>query len=106
MEAQFAEIKAALGQLCSKMDSIERSLHDLRIENTAVREELAAARVEISKKDETIAKLTEQVNRVDQASRATYIRIFGLPVTLTTPAANIAKIVLDEIIAPTLNHAR
>lgn len=106
MEAQFAELKAALGQICGKMDEMQRSLHELRVENTAVREELAAARVEIIKKDELISKLTEQVNRVDQASRATYIRIIGLPVNINTPAATLNKIVLDEIIAPTLARAR
>jgi hypothetical protein len=106
MEAQFADIKATLGLLCTKMDTIERSLHDLRVENSAVREELAAARLEITKRDETISKLTEQVNRVDQSSRANYIRIFGLKVTSDTPHATISKLVLDEVIVPVLNQAR
>jgi hypothetical protein len=110
MEAQFADIKNALGQMqaqfIAKMENIERSLHDLRVENTAVREELASARVEIAKRDETIQKLSEQVNRLDQASRSNYIRIFGLEVTPATPYNALTKIILDEIIAPCLAHAR
>jgi hypothetical protein len=106
MEAQFADIKATLGLLCEKMTGIERSLHELRVENTSVREELAAARREITKRDETIVQLTEQVNRLDQSSRANSIRIFGLQVTNNTPPAAIPKLVLDKIIAPIVNHAR
>ncbi len=110
MEAQFADIKKALEQMQSqiftKMDNIERSLHDLRVENTAVREELAAAKIEIAKRDDTIQKLSEQVNRLDQASRSNYIRIFGLQVTTNTPNSTLTKTILDEIIAPCLAHAR
>jgi hypothetical protein len=106
MEAQFADIKATLGLLCEKMTGIERSLHELRVENTSVREELAAARREITKRDETIGQLTEQVNRLDQSSRANSIRIFGLQVTNNTPPAAVPKLVLDKIIAPIVNHAR
>jgi hypothetical protein len=106
MEAQFADIKASLSLLCEKMSGIERSLHELRVENTSVREELAAARREISKRDETIAQLSEQVNRLDQSSRANSIRIFGLQVTSNTPPTSIPKLVLDKIIAPIVNYAR
>jgi regulator of replication initiation timing len=110
MEAQFADIKNALGQMqaqfIAKMENIERSLHDLRVENTAVREELASARVEIAKRDETIQKLSEQVNKLDQASRSNFIRVFGLEVTPTTPYSALTKTILDEIIAPCLAHAR
>lgn len=110
MEAQFAEIKNTLGQMqaqfFAKLETIERSLHDLRVENTAVREELAAARSEIAKRDDTIQKLTEQVNKIDQASRSNYIRIFGLEATTNTPYSTLTKSILDEIIAPCLAHAR
>jgi carbonic anhydrase len=106
METQFADIKATLSILCEKMSGIERSLHELRVENTSVREELAAARREITKRDETIAQLSEQVNRIDQSSRANSIRIFGLQVNSNTPPASIPKMVLDKIIGPIINHAR
>jgi regulator of replication initiation timing len=110
MEAQFADLKTTLGQMqaqiFAKMENIERSLHDLRVENTAVREELAAARVEITKRDDTIQKLTEQVNKLDQASRSNYIRVFGLEVTANTPYPDLTKTILDQIIAPCLAHAR
>jgi hypothetical protein len=106
MEAQFADIKATLNILCEKMNGIEHSLHELRVENTSVREELAAARREISKRDETIAQLTEQVNRIDQSARSNTIRIIGLQVNSSTPSATIPKLVLEKIIAPIINHAR
>jgi hypothetical protein len=110
MEAQFADIKNALGQMqaqfIAKMENIERSLHDLRVKNTAVREELASARVEIAKREETIQKLSEQVNKLDQASRSNHIRVCGLEVTPTTPYSALTKTILDEIIAPCLAHAR
>jgi hypothetical protein len=106
MEATLAAINSTLTQICSKMDSMEKSMYELRVENTAVREELAAARVELAKKDEVITKLTEQVNRLDQASRASTIRIHGLPIDSSTPPASIPSIVLNEIILPILNCAR
>jgi hypothetical protein len=88
------------------MDTMEKSIYDLRVENTAVREELAAARTEIAKKDEAIAKLTEQVNRLDQAARSSTVRIYGLPIDNNTPVSSIASIVLKEVIIPVLNQAK
>jgi hypothetical protein len=106
MEATLAAINATLTQLCGKIDSMERNIYDLRVENSAVREELAAARKEIAKKDEAISKLTDQVNRIDQASRANTIRIFGLPITNNTHPSTIPAIVFNEIITPIMNAAR
>jgi regulator of replication initiation timing len=105
MEAQLATLNATLGQICSKLDTMERAIHELRVENSAVREELAAARITITQKDETIRQLTENVNRIDQASRVNTLRIFGLPITNSTPTASIPNIVFKEIIAPVLTHA-
>jgi hypothetical protein len=106
MDTQFAAINATLSQLCCKMDTMERAIHDLRVENSAVREELAAARMTITQKDETIRQLTENMNRIDQASRANTLRIFGLPITSATPPASIPNIVFNEIITPILACAR
>jgi hypothetical protein len=87
MEAQLATLNATLGQICCKLDTMERAIHELRVENSAVREELAAARITIMQKDEAIRQLTENVNRIDQASRVNTLRIFGLPITNTTPTS-------------------
>jgi hypothetical protein len=113
MEAQLATLNATLAQMaesqmqmCSRMEGIERSLHELKVENTAVREELASARREITKKDEIIASLQDQVNRIDQASRSRSVRILGLPITAETSAALVPKIVFDNVITPILNKAR
>jgi regulator of replication initiation timing len=105
MEAQLAAINANILQISSKMDSMQQALHDLRVENCAMREELAAARVELGKKDEVISALKDQVNRIDQASRARSLRIHGLPVTKDTSASLVPKIVWKEIIAPILHKA-
>jgi len=116
MEAQILEISAKLSEICeklSKMDKIENRLErvetalcELKHENTAVREELASARHELVKKDKTIAALSEQVNRLDQSARLTTIRVIGLPITANTPAADISKIVFNEIVAPCLEAAK
>jgi hypothetical protein len=106
MEATLAALNVTLGQLCSKMDNMERAIHELRVENSAYREELAAARMTLAKKDEVISQLTEQVNRIDQASRSSTIRIFGLPITKETPPSNIPTIVFNEVIKPILAAAR
>jgi hypothetical protein len=105
MEAQLATLNATLGHICGKLDTMERAIHELRVENSAVREELAAARITIMQKDEAIHQLTENVNRIDQASRANTLCIFGLPITNTTPTASIPNIIFKEIIAPVLAHA-
>jgi hypothetical protein len=105
MEAQLATLNTTLGQICGKLDTMERAIHELRVENSAVREELAAARITIIQKDEAIRLLTENVNRIDQASRVNTLRIFGLPITNTTPTAAIPNIIFKEIIAPVIAHA-
>jgi hypothetical protein len=105
MEAQPAALNANIMQISSKMDSLQQAIHDLRVENCAVREELAAARVELGKKDEAILALKDQVNRIDQASRSRSLRIHGLPVTSDTSASLVPKIVWKEIILPILQKA-
>jgi hypothetical protein len=105
MEAQLAALNANIMQISSKMDSMQQALHELRMENTAVREELAAARIELGKKDEVILALKDQVNRIDQSSRSRSLRIHGLPVTSDTSASLVPKIVWKEVIAPILHKA-
>jgi hypothetical protein len=100
------QLNSKLDKMFSKMESMETVLHSLKLENTAFREELAAARSECKKKDEAIAQLTEQVNRLDQASRASTLRIIGLPVSSSTPASEIPKIVFKEILSPVIEAAK
>jgi hypothetical protein len=111
-----ASLNAKLDLICSKLEkidvleqkldtfgqhisSIESALHDLKLENTHLREELA-------KKDKVINSLSEQVNRLDQASRSSSIRIIGLPITSTTPASDVHKIVFNEVIHPVFEAAK
>jgi hypothetical protein len=112
MEAQMAALQATMNQIVGKLDEqsgklsvVERSLHELRVENAAVREELAAARSELIKKDEIIVKLTDQVNRLDQQSRSSSVRIIGLQVSTDTPPGDVAKVVFNEILTPILRKA-
>jgi len=58
------------------------------------------------KKDKEIKALSEQVNRLDQVSRSSSVRIKGLPITDTTPAADINKIVFNEVIHPIFEAAK
>jgi len=105
MEAQFAALNANIMQISNKMDAMQQALHDLRVENSAMREELAATRLELGKKDEVIASLKDQVNRIDQSSRSRSLRIHGLPVTSDTSASLIPKIVWKEVLMPILQKA-
>jgi len=100
------QLNAKLDKMFSKLESMDSVLHSLKLENTVFREELAAARAECKKKDDTIAQLSEQVNRLDQASRATTLRIIGLPVTSATPASEVPKIVYKEILYPIIEAAK
>jgi hypothetical protein len=49
--------------------------------------------------------LTSHVNKLDQASRATSLRILGLPISSVTPPAAVPEIVYKEIIIPCLEAA-
>jgi len=111
-----ASMNAKLDFICSKLEkidvleqkfdafgqqisSIESALHDLKLENTHLREDLV-------KKEKEIRSLSEQVNRLDQASRSSSVRIIGLPISATTPAADVYKIVFNEVIHPVFEAAK
>jgi len=100
------QLNAKMDKMFSKLESMDSVLHSLKLENTVFREELAAARAECKKKDETIAQLSDQVNRLDQASRAATLRIIGLPVSAATPASEVPKIVYKEILHPIIEAAK
>jgi hypothetical protein len=102
--AQNAQMNAKLDMICGKLpkvdkiDEIEIQLRQLVSENTSLRQELV-------KRDEKIDQLTSQINKMDQASRATSLRILGLPITSSTPSTAVPDIVLREIIKPCLDAA-
>jgi hypothetical protein len=104
-----ASINAKLELICSKMermeiiekkiDSVEAALYDLKKENSVLREELAA-------KEKTINSLTEQLNRVDQATRSASVRIIGLPINSNTTQPEVSKLVFNEIVHPVFLAAK
>jgi hypothetical protein len=102
--AQNAQMNAKLDMICGKLpkvdkiDDIENQLRLLVTENTSLRQELV-------KRDEKIDQLTSQINKLDQASRATSLRILGLPISHSTPSTAVPDIVLREIIKPCLDAA-
>jgi hypothetical protein len=102
--SQNAQMNAKLDMICGKLpkidkiDEIENQLQLLVSENTSLRQELV-------KRDEKIDQLTSQINKLDQASRSTSLRILGLPITSTTPSTAVPDIVLREIIKPCLDAA-
>jgi len=100
------EINAKLDKICSKLESMDTAIHDLRRENTAFREEIAEVRAACKKKDSIISSLTEQVNRLDQSARSNTLRIIGLPVTASTPANEISNEVFREIVTPIIQAAK
>jgi uncharacterized protein YoxC len=109
MEARLANMDARLEFICSKLEQmnvLEAKLTNLQQENTVLRQEVSSLRTDIEKKDDRIAALSEQVNRLDQAARATSVRIFGLDVTTTTSQADLRTAVISNIIHPILEAAK
>lgn len=106
MEANLVTINSMLEALCQKMDTMNSAIHELRQDNAAVREDLAAAKRDNAKKDEQISQLQDQVNKLDQASRSTSVRILGLPVNTAMPNAEIRHIVFKEIIQPIIDASK
>ena len=105
-DTDMDQLSAKLDFICSKLESMDSAIHDLRKENSAFREEIAEVRATCTKKDRIISNLTEQVNRLDQAARSNTLRIIGLPITATTPAVDIPNIVFREILTPIIQAAK
>jgi hypothetical protein len=109
MEVNMTTMNAKLDQILgtlpkiheidAQMQGLVKNVQELMQENTSLRAELV-------KKDKAISTLTEQVNRIDQNSRSSSIRIIGLPISRDTPSAQITEIVFKEILAPTLAAAK
>jgi hypothetical protein len=116
MESYMADVSAKLEMLCGglkKMEEIDSNVKALNstvtaLDNTvkALVTENSSLRADLAKRDETIQQLTDQVNRLDQASRSSSLRILGLGVTTQTPPAELQEIVHREIIIPILEAAK
>jgi len=104
MEDSIAQMNAKLDMICGKLPMLDK-IGEIESKVQVLVNENAALREEISKRDEKIDQLTSQVNKLDQASRATSLRILGLPITSTTPSTAIPDLVLREIIKPCLDSA-
>ena len=102
MEESLASLHAkfdSFGTQLAKIDVLEQTISTLVQENIACREELR-------KKDVIIDQLSEKVNRLDQSMRANSLRIHGLPVSSSTPAHEVANVVLQEIMMPIYSAAK
>jgi hypothetical protein len=102
MEASLASLHAKFDQFATqiaKIDVLEQSISKLVNENATLREE-------ISKKDAIIDQLSDKVNRLDQTIRSNSLRIHGLPITSSTPAAEVSNIVFKEILLPIIDTAK
>ncbi len=79
-----------MSELNAKLDLLVGTIGKIHKIDAAVKglvQENAALLAESAAKDVKIKSLTDQLNRVDQASRSTSLRILGLPVTTqSTPA--------------------
>jgi hypothetical protein len=109
MEARLANMDARLEFICGKLEQmnvLEAKLTNLQQENTVLRQEVASLRSDIEKKDDRIATISEQVNRLDQAARATSVRIFDLDVNTSTSQADLRTAVFTNIIHPILEAAK
>jgi|LakMenEpi03Aug12_release.lakeMendotaPanAssembly.Ray.scaffolds.fasta_scaffold543429_1 hypothetical protein len=109
MEARLATMDARLEFICGKLEQmniLEAKLTNIQQENTVLRQEVASLRTEIEKKDDRIASLSDQVNRLDQAARSTSVRIFGLDVNTSTSQADLRAAVFSNIINPILEAAK
>jgi hypothetical protein len=102
MEPSMSEINAKLDLLVGtigKINEIDAAVKGLVLENATLRADLAT-------KDVKIKSLTDQLNRVDQASRSTSLRILGLPVTTQSTPAAVFGSVYKEILQPILEAAK
>jgi hypothetical protein len=102
MEPSMSDINAKLDLLVGtigKIHEIDGAVKGLVQENAALRADLAA-------KDIKIKTLSDQLNRVDQATRSTSLRILGLPVTTQSTQANVISVVYKEILMATLAAAK
>jgi hypothetical protein len=101
-----SNIHAKLDLLIQNMSGIQMTVNSLDATVKTLVQDNAALRSELASKDEKIQALSDQVNRLDQASRATSLRILGLDVSTQSSPATIHNTVYKEILLPTLEAAK
>jgi len=109
MDTSSADIHAKLDLLIgtiSKINEIESTMKSMDTTIKALVQENVTLRAELSIRDETIQKLSDRVNRLDQAARSTSLRILGLKITTETSPATIHETVYKDILLPILEAAK
>ena len=86
-------------EILQKLDKQEGAIADIRAQ-------LEVANQQNREKDAIIQRHSDQINACEQALRASSLRILGLPVTKTTPPAEIITIVHENILLPILEAAK
>ena len=102
MESAMAAMNSKLDMLCGSIQQIKEI--DIAVKSLVRDNETMKA--EIAKRDTKIQQLTDQVNRMDQASRSSSLRILGLNVTTQTPTPQLVETVYNEILVPILEAAK
>jgi hypothetical protein len=105
MDPSTADIHAKLDLLCGTTASINETVKSLDAAVKALVLDKASIRAELAAKDEKIQALTDQVNRLDQASHSCSLRILGLKVSTQSPPSVIINTVYTEILLLTLSAA-
>jgi hypothetical protein len=103
------EINAKLDMLCGtikKIEDIDVTVKALKESVNHLVQENVSLRAELGTRDVKIQQLTDQVNRLDQASLSSSLRILGLPVSTSSTPAQIFDAVYNEILIPVLEAAK
>jgi hypothetical protein len=97
-----AEMNAKLDRLCGVIQQIA----DIDTAVKSLVQDNAKLRAEIAIRDEKIQQLSDHVNRIDQATRSTSLRILGLQVTTQSSPAQVFDAVYKDILEPILEAAK
>lgn len=92
-------ISCQMGEMLAKQDKQEAATNDLKVQLS----ELTKQNKDLAY---TISSQAERINNCEQALRASFIRIVGLPVTRETPSKDIINCVHSTIILPVLEAAK
>ena len=101
-----SDIHAKLDLLISNMSSLTSDVKSLDATVKSLVQENATLRSELASKDAKIQSLSDQVNRLDQSTRSTTLRILGLDVTSQSSPATIHNAVFKDILLPILDAAK
>jgi hypothetical protein len=86
-------------EILQRLDKQDAAMADIRAQ-------LEVSQQQNLEKDKIILRHSDQLNQCEQALRSTSLRILGLPVSKTTPTADIISIVHENILLPILQAAK